>query len=494
MKRLLKSLLLLIIFLINHKGIGQSSMDRGFNYLEKGNFKDAEIFFKSYLKEYPANKTAKLCYGRAVGLNGDPVKAKLIFNELLTIEPENLEFNINAAECLLWNKEYDIALKKYLNLSKKYQSNPIIQLGLANTYSNLKKFSKAIYHYNKGINLDPKILGIYIGLAYTHLANNQNKAALKTIDKALLLDKSNTQLLNLKKTIRKKYTPKIHQKLSITSDSGDNQSINSNTEVIYPLSTKLSIGGYYNYRVSTFLLNNDTSKQTSIGLKTSYNLTNKIQLEGEIGSLKVKGAANYNDVTYKIGLKTRLAYNQNFNIYYQKEYHNFNVQLINSKISQNHLFANYHILTKYDIGLFTQYYYTKQSDENSRNLLFTSLYYLINKKTPIKVGLNSVIMGFDKERANVYFSPEKYYVFEAFIDFSLFPSSKKWITKGNAAYGYQLINEDPKQQSFRAELYIGYKPSEKIIAQLYGKYSNQAVGNASGFEFNDIGIELKINL
>lgn len=494
MRNRIKQFPLNLLLFISSFIYSQSPMDPGFQFLEKGQFSEAKVFFEDYLKKDPENKTAKLCYGRAVGLSGNPERAKQIFNELLEIEPKNLEFRINAAECLLWNKEFPTALTQYLDLEKSYDPNPIIQLGLGNTYSNLKKFKKAIHHYNKAIELNPKILGIYIGLAYTYQANNQNKLTLETIDRALAIDHKNAQLIGLKKSIQQKYKPQIMQKGSITSDSGDNQSINSNTDFNFPLSTKAAIGAYYYFRESTnTVIDINSSRQNSFGITSSYQITNKINLLGNIGYLNIKGDNSYNDFIYKFGANIKLSHNQDFNVYYQKEYHNFNVQLINSEISQNHLFANYHIITNFNVGLFTQYYYTTQSDDNKRNLLFTSLYYLITKKTPIKVGLNSVMMGFDKERAEVYFSPEKYFVFEAFADFSFTQPSTKIILDGNAAYGYQIINSDNKQQSFRFKLNFGYKLSENITASSFGEYSNQAVGNASGFEFNEIGILLKCN-
>ncbi|NNK72572.1 MAG: hypothetical protein HKO94_05220, partial [Flavobacteriaceae bacterium] len=40
--------------------IGAQNMQQGFNYLETGNYSQAESFFKTILKEYPSNKTARL--------------------------------------------------------------------------------------------------------------------------------------------------------------------------------------------------------------------------------------------------------------------------------------------------------------------------------------------------------------------------------------------------------------------------------------------------
>ena len=66
----LKYSTLLIAFFISFCGVSQE-MKKGFTYLETGKFKQAETFFETVLQTYPSNKTARLCYGRAVGLNGN---------------------------------------------------------------------------------------------------------------------------------------------------------------------------------------------------------------------------------------------------------------------------------------------------------------------------------------------------------------------------------------------------------------------------------------
>ncbi|MEP5637269.1 MAG: hypothetical protein ABJL43_16920, partial [Maribacter dokdonensis] len=64
---------IIFLFLVTTSVLtAQSDMTKGFGLLEQGNFQEAELFFGEYLKEDPNNKTAKLCYGRAVGLSGEP--------------------------------------------------------------------------------------------------------------------------------------------------------------------------------------------------------------------------------------------------------------------------------------------------------------------------------------------------------------------------------------------------------------------------------------
>ena len=85
-----KSIIFLIFFLLTAKNFAQN-MQVGFNSLEAGKYLEASIFFKNVLKKHPNNKTAKICYGRAIGLQGQSKKALYLFKELLEKNPDDLE-------------------------------------------------------------------------------------------------------------------------------------------------------------------------------------------------------------------------------------------------------------------------------------------------------------------------------------------------------------------------------------------------------------------
>lgn len=483
------TLTVVTILFITINSYSQNNINQGFKLLEDGEFAKAELFFNDYLNENPDHKTATLCYGRAVGLNNNPEKAKAIFDKLLLSDPNNLEYLLNYAESLLWNKEYNIALEKYLYLLENFDKNPIVYLGLANTYSNLKKYKKAIYNYNQGVKLDDKVLGLYIGLAFTYYANNEDKNALETINKGLLVDCLNETLLKLNKDILAKLKPSLHNTNSLTNDSGKNSAKNTNIRVNFPVNTKLTVGSFYENRTTVNVFNTSANQQ-SLGFYTHYKLNPKIKLNSTINLLNSKGNINYKNVLYKFSVDYKIRHNHSFSLNYQKEFHNFNVQLINAKIAQHHIFANYHTFSSLKIGFYSQYYITNQSDLNKRNLWFNSVYYLAKNKYAFKFGINSLTINFKEEKPELYFSPKKFLVLESFLEFDFNKPNKKHIVKGNLAYGYQFINNNDKQQSFRTELNLGYKIARKINAISFIKYSNLASGNAAGFEFNEIGLKL----
>ena len=91
----------LFLFLLLSVFCFSQNMKEGFTYLETGKYPQAETFFKTILKEYPNNKTARLCYGRAIGLNGNSAEAKNIFSSLVEDYPNDFEVKLNYGESLL---------------------------------------------------------------------------------------------------------------------------------------------------------------------------------------------------------------------------------------------------------------------------------------------------------------------------------------------------------------------------------------------------------
>ena len=91
-------------------------MQDGFTYLETGKYANAEQFFSTILKTYPNNKTARLCYGRAIGLNGNAEKANTLFTDLLKDYPNDFEVKLNYGESLLWTNNFKAAKQYYKTL------------------------------------------------------------------------------------------------------------------------------------------------------------------------------------------------------------------------------------------------------------------------------------------------------------------------------------------------------------------------------------------
>lgn len=173
-----------IIIVLLSFTVQAQQMETGFAYLEEGKWTEASAFFENVLEEYPDNKTAKLCYGRAIGLVGKPEEAAVIFTSLLDTYPGDFEIQLNLAESLLWREQYEEAEVFYLELVAKNTTSFPALLGLANTYSNLKKYEVALDFVTKALQVDPENFGAKTSRKYMNLgrasqlikSNNQELA------------------------------------------------------------------------------------------------------------------------------------------------------------------------------------------------------------------------------------------------------------------------------------------------------------------------------
>ena len=125
--------------------------------------------------------------------------------------------------------------------------------------------------------------------------------------------------------------------------------------------------------------------------------------------------------------------------------------------------------THKNIGWFTQYYYSNQSDNNTRNLLFTSIYYNVLSNPTLKTGFNYQYMSFAEKRPTVYFSPSKFNAYEVFIDFLRDQNSFEGagiFYNLQAATGFQYIEDLDKQNTYRLQAGLGYKFSNNFWCKI----------------------------
>jgi Flp pilus assembly protein TadD len=673
----------LCIFFFVSLNIVSQEMEEGFNYLETGKYKEAEFFFKKILKTFPKNKTARLCYGRAVGLLGESKKAVQLFTNLLQDYPSDFEVKLNYAESLLWNTNFTKAKEYYKKLIKENSTNFSALLGYANTLSNLKEFTNALIYVDKaltilpgnqnalvskkymrlglanekvsnqkydeaerilkenfssfkadketllnlanlyliskqidkaiktyeviGANLENKLTSLN-GISLAHHLNGDDKTALSFSKKALesvtnttsktfknqtteryiqaliwnkkyaLATAAISKLFNDNKTpenwmlslratlhiyksdfkksledynlILKKdsasfdgnlgkanalkasgdfynayesaentlafyenqkdamnfikeldisFTPFLEAKSSYSYDNGNNEAnvYNVNSEI--PYSTKFKILASYQYRTTSNSVTNLKAVSNNLLVGASYKLLNNVTLKGSLGIVSSDSEINtYNQLLTDISIQMKPFKLQNLKLGYKRDIQNFNAELLDREIVQNNLILNYSLNTNFNVGLFTQYYYTFQSDENTRNLLFTSLYYQILEKPSLKGGVNYQNISFKNQVPTIYFSPSKFNAVELFIDLikdEAVAKNKEWFYGLTAATGFQFIEGGDQQSTYRVQAKLGYKFSERSLINIYGMQSNiasaVASANAASFTFTELGLRFK---
>ena len=143
--------------------------------------------------------------------------------------------------------------------------------------------------------------------------------------------------------------------------------------------------------------------------------------------------------------------------------------------------------TNVNLGWYTGLMHTQQTDGNSRNLLFSSLYYTFTKNPTLKGGINYQYLSFKKQVPTLYFSPSQYQAVEGFIDFS--KTTDTWAYGAKAALGFQFTEDEASSNLFRLEGKLDYIFSKHLQTGAYLKYSNIAAATAVGFEFMEVGVK-----
>ena len=640
--------------------------------------KKLNFFFETILKEHPDNKTARLCYGRAIGLNGNPKQANTLFTNLLADYPSDFEVKLNYGESLLWNSNFPKAKTYFKSLIDEDPKSFPALLSYANTLSNLKEYEDALLYVNKALEVlpgNPNALTskkyMYLGYAYqkqqaqqydeaerllkenltlfdndkdtllnlanlylianrlqdakatydilatnpenkitalnglalvSHLGGKEKDAlelsqqsfdSLDTTTEATLAQQTteryvqaliwnkkyktaNTLIaslietkpnenwvlalratLNIYKSDFKKsvsdydqilendsssfdgnlgkanalkalgyyddaytsaentltfydnqkdasnfiknlnttFTPFYEGKASYTFDNGDNEAFAFNNTIEFSFSTKFKLVGSYNYRsTSNSVTNNEaTSNDFSFGL--SYQLLPSVTFKGTAGLTSAKATTNdYTQLLTDLSLNIKPFKLQTLDIGYKREIQSFNAELLDREIVQNNFYANYNVSTNFNLGWFTQYFYTSQNDANKRNLFFTSLYYNIMSNPSLKAGLNYQYIAFKDQVPSIYFSPEKFNAGEVFVNLikdETITKPSEWFYELTAATGLQFIENDKQQGTYRIQGKLGYKFSDRCLANLFGTRSNIASATAAGFTFNEIGVRFK---
>lgn len=115
----------------------------------------------------------------------------------------------------------------------------------------------------------------------------------------------------------------------------------------------------------------------------------------------------------------------------------------------------------------------------------------------LKGGLNYQYIAFKNQVPNDYFSPSKFNAVEVFLELlkdEKIAKANSWFYNANLATGYQFIENNDKQLTYRVQAKLGYKFSDRLLANVYGIKSNIASVSVAGFTYTEMGLRLKWNL
>ncbi len=163
---MLSRLSIIIVCTLLQVQLWSQDYTEGFEYLEQGKFDQAESFFQKFIDQDSKDKSVNLCYGRAVGLNGNPQKAESIFLEMLDQYKGDYELKLNYAESLMWQKKYEQAEKSYRKLVREDKQSFAASLGYANALSSVRKYEEAALQVKEALDLKPNNANAMVSRKY----------------------------------------------------------------------------------------------------------------------------------------------------------------------------------------------------------------------------------------------------------------------------------------------------------------------------------------
>jgi tetratricopeptide (TPR) repeat protein len=392
-------------------------------------------------------------------------------------------------QALLWSHKISEAKKELLALEEDYANTVFIYRMKATLGMFTGDLKKSIKNYGLILKQDSTSFDGNLGIANAYKAQGNLPQALTFANKTLSYYPNQPDAIMLIKGLKNSLSPTIDSRATLTSDNGKNESYGLSVEGSIPISHRITARLGYGYRTTENKLSQQMAYNTNVGLGIDYRVLNNTWISSKLGFLKgMAPSTDFKNMNGSLFVRSRPLPLQFLEVGYSRSLQNFNAELIDEQIFMNNFTLNYNMGTNFGLGWYTSVIHTKQTDQNSRNLLFTSVYYNFSKRPFIKGGINYQYLSFKNMRPELYFSPEKYQALEVFAEVS--GTVQKLNYRISAAGGLQFLENDMSSTLFRIEAKVGYSVLDKLRASAFAKYSNIASATATGFEYQEAGIQL----
>ena len=480
----------------------QDALAEAITLLDDTQYEQAAYNLNLFLKENSQNKTAQICYGRAVGLGGDPQSALTIFHKLSEDYPNDFEILLNLAECHLWNRNAIEATKIYNSLLNKDASNFTALLGKANASAMIGNYAAALDEIDKALEVQPSNTmaavsrqSIQIALAYQAYKKGDYTVSTTILDEVLSENPNSSQALQISQSIREDSKSSLGLKYQVLSDNGGHTTQSRIIDFGFRLGGKHKLA--LAFGDNSYANNYDEREAQSQFMYIGDKLTLGPKMALTLG---LNLSQNRSSLT-KYRLTTYLAELERFwneawysKVSYKQENHNYNVDLLGAQILMQHFGINNNINFSKWLGWYSELVYTTQSDRNERRLLFSSVYLNIGSKPKIKVGYNLHTLAFNQQ-SDRYFSPSSFLANEFFVLITNQETAGRLFYFLQMTMGQQSIEFAPQQITSRAEAKCHYKLSSKLLIHAEYLFSNAASATALGtYSSTRISFGLKFSL
>jgi tetratricopeptide (TPR) repeat protein len=403
-----------------------------------------------------------------------------------------LKATLGKVNVLGWKEDFKGAFALIDSLQAKYPNDKDVlsAYGRINTWS--KGFAKGAGYYKLLLNKMPSSFDGNLGYADTHHARGLDRTAFDYVRKTLVFYPNQRDAMQFLERLQVAHDPSIDARYFGSRDNGGNIATNYYVMASYdPHPQWRTFISYYSREAENTKSNevDRTRKVEQISGGVSYQLNGWMKLGAQLGHIQTD---SYDRWLKEFMATLNLGRYQSLELLYKEELQYFNADLIKRNLKMVNLQANYNLSLPSKIGLYMQLIQTSVSDDNSRSLIFASLYYDLLKKPVLKAGFNISAFGFKTQVPEFYFSPDIFKAYEVFVasENMNFPDVK-WIYQFTLAAGLQQISAEKAQGIYRFDIKAGRKFSERINAFVYFMRSNSAASSVQGFTYNEWGLRTK---
>jgi tetratricopeptide (TPR) repeat protein len=413
-------------------------------------------------------------------------------------QPENkLKAYLGKVMALGWNEKFHQAFDLLDSLERVFPANKndvLIKKATLNTWN--KDYALSADVFKKVLEKVPSSFDANLGCADALFAQELDVESKTYVMKTLKYYTNQKDAKDFLVKLSLRHSPSITTHDFISSDKGGNASKNYQLGLAFDIIPSFRVLLNYKSRLAENSIENNNAQTNNFGagfrwrIKPTWLMTTGVS----VASLTGKNNSKVH-VLYDFANEFNLTKAQTLELRYQTDIQNFTAGLIDNNLSFQNFIATYSLNTPMKVGVYSQYYFTKNSDGNSRNLLFASLYYDLKAAPVMKAGVNFNTMSFQKQVPLTYFSPSQFYSYEAFgLVENLQVPKQKLLYQLSLAGGYQKIEKNDFQSTYRITVALGYRPKNYFEALVYMLNSNSATSSVVGYSYSETGIKAKLIL
>jgi tetratricopeptide (TPR) repeat protein len=458
------------------------------------NYETATSLFKKLLNT-PKQTDALLQLSYLAFMQKDPKKALLLAEKAhnTATATEKIRTALAKINALGWNNRFAEAFAELKKIEKQQPKNSEITILKARLSVWGKHYERGVSYYKQALKQNPRSFDANLGFADVKHAQGMDDVAYQYANRTLKLFPQQADAERFIEKLNLMHAPSVESHVFVSEDNGKNTSVNYSLQAGLDLHPRFRLLASYRQRT----VGNANEAQQAKAQTFVVGFTAKpfpfLKIDAEIGNSSNQSTLQKSQaVAYQIATEWRLGAWQQLTLKHNQEAQTFTAGLINYKLFYKNYIANYSLNTPLRIGFYGQAIHSIFTDNNQRDLFFTSLYYDFSVQPVIKAGINYQYMTFKQRLPRVYFSPFRYHGVELFVQAeNLTMPKQRLLYQVVAAIGKQKIENENPQSTYRLNASIGYRYKKSMEGLLYVSRSNSATTTALGYTYNELGMRVK---